>query len=127
MRVPPPEEMERIHHDLLEEFIKDVDGLTGMILIGIRDKATTTAIEIRSAARLRDVYRGAASALEAVLRGDDRGIGSGRVEDPGEAKLLSLICDVLLAMAGDNREDVERLELEFADETGKLFSSKVRN
>lgn len=95
----------QIHQQFLEDFIKRADGLSGMVLIGIRETGSTTSIELTSGAKMLDLLRCAASITEAVMKSaGDSGLG-----DAGQAKMLSLITDMLLALAGDDRDDVEEL------------------
>lgn len=104
------EEVESVHEEILTDFIKGAQGLIGMVLIGIReDDADTTAIEIRSGARVKDIYRACSAMLEALLEGGENGV---RITNAEEAKAVAALADVLLMMAGDKPDDLEKVSFE---------------
>lgn len=99
--LPPKSTLDAVHREMMEGFVESSEGLTGMILVGVRDNGRTTAIEVSCGAPTRDILRCAAAILDATLRS-----GLNNYDDAKEAKLVAKISDMLLQLAGDDPDEV---------------------
>lgn len=106
MRNPTDEERQAAHQYILEGFIKEAPELEGMVLCGIRptEDGKHTAVEVTSAANIKDLIRTAAAVVDAVLQAAKR---EGADEEP-QAELLRFCMDLLLRIAGDDPDEIEK-------------------
>src|SRR5262245_46964049 len=94
---PSRAEIEAHIHEMAADFGHSIGELTGAAFLAIRNGTTTTGVEIRTACRLRDIYRMAATLVESTLQDPNGGL----LTDPDERILAAKLADALMALAGD--------------------------
>ncbi len=88
-----------IHTSMLEDFIKEVPGAEGIILIAIRKEGGDRSVEASSACHLHDIYRSCAALLDAIITGGEQG---SPITDPQERAMVTVLYEALLDLSGDD-------------------------
>lgn len=105
---PSAEERKKFQRKHYEDFGPEVDGLNGLILIGVKetDGGTATEVAVRCACSTNDAFRAVAAILESLS-----------IRDAKEKKLCMTISKIMLCLAGDgdpNDVDTDGVE-EFSE------------
>ncbi len=98
MKRPSPEDMDKFNEEMLRNFITKASGLSGMVLVGIREDDDHTSVEVSAGGTTHNLYQAASAILESLIQDN-------KIENEMERFMIGSVVKMLNTITGTDGPD----------------------